>query len=115
MTLKNKVAERLKSCNKCREDDAHLTMHIWVTYHPSKVRLDEDRHYYVYLSDIYSLPREDHVKRVRAVIQNVEGKYLPLNPEVRRKRKISEADWRKYLGYNQSVELELSSRVWGDE
>lgn len=113
MTLKNKVLELLKSCNKCREDDAHLTMHIWVKYHPNKVRLDEDGHHYVYLSDIGGLPREDHVKRVRAIIQNVEGKYLPLNEEVRRKRKISEAEWRKYLGYVQHQDLSMSSRVWG--
>lgn len=111
MTLKNKVLERLKNCNKCREDDAHLTMHVWVKYHSGKIHMDGEKHY-VYLSDIGDLPREDHVKRVRAIIQNVDNQYLPSNPEVRRKRKIAESDWRKYLGYN-NANYAVSSRAWG--
>jgi hypothetical protein len=40
--------------------------------------------------------REDHVKRIRAKIQNEDGDFLPTDPEIRKKRKILEADWEEY-------------------
>lgn len=110
-SIKSQVMSCLNGCMKCREDDVHLTMHIWVKHYGSKVHNDEG-HPYVYLSDIGKLPREDRVKRIRAKIQNEEHQYLPGNPEVRRKRNIGESEWRQYLGYNQA-EHSRSAMVWG--
>lgn len=50
----------------------------------------------VELAKIVDLPREDHIKRIRAKIQNEEKKFLPTTEEVRRQRKISEEDWRAW-------------------
>lgn len=112
MTIKSQVLSCLSGCVRCRESDIHLTMHIWVKHYNSKVHSNEGRPY-VYLSDIGGLPREDHVKRIRAKIQNEEHQYLPQNPEVRRKRSISESEWRQYLGYNQA-ERSMSGMLWGE-
>jgi hypothetical protein len=43
--------------------------------------------------------REDHVKRIRAAL-NEKDKYLPTDPEVRKKRNINEERWRGFLGLN---------------
>lgn len=50
----------------------------------------------VQLKDIFDLPREDNIKRIRAKIQNEEHRYLPTTPEIRKQRQISELDWRAW-------------------
>lgn len=54
---------------------------------------------YVYLKDIELLPREDHIKRVRATFQNDKNQYLPDNDQVRKARGINEDRWKEFLGY----------------
>jgi len=55
----------------------------------------------VRLEYIKELPREDHVKRIRAKIQNEEGRLLPTRWEVAKQRKIEEQKWRAFMGYPQ--------------
>lgn len=50
--------------------------------------------------DLYELPKEDNVKRIRATIQNQKNQFLPTDEVIRKKRQIKEEEWRKYLGYN---------------
>jgi len=95
--LKNKILAILKQYPQARDSDQWLTLQIWCTYYPSRIKADENKKRYVYLRDVLDLPREDHIKRIRAIIQNEEGKYLPTTLEVARKRKISEEDWREYV------------------
>lgn len=40
---------------------------------------------------------QDNVKRVRAKIQNEEGKYLPTDPKVRKARRINEEKWNEWV------------------
>jgi len=56
----------------------------------------------IYLRDLYDLPREDNIKRLRAHIQNVQGLHLPTEWKIAKKRKIKEEIWKKYM-------LDLSS------
>lgn len=78
-----------------RNSDIALTVLIWLRYY--SVGDNEGR---IYLYQLFDLPREDNIKRVRAVFQNVEHKYLPTDPAVLIKRGIEEAYWFDALGYN---------------
>jgi len=95
--LKEKVLQGLIQCPEARDDDIKLTNWVWLNYYTDRISKNEQGEYVVRLIDLYKLPREDNVKRIRAHIQNVEHNYLPTSEEVRKKRKISEQEWRIYL------------------
>ena len=97
----------LRDFPKARDSDQWLTLKLWAVYYPHKMqeeKLDQMSsaipRKYVFLEDIMDLPREDNVKRLRAKIQNEEGKYLPTTLEVALQRRIEESVWRNYVNYN---------------
>ena len=94
MNLKQKVMYCLQKYPETRNSDIKLTNSIWYEFHNNKIKRIDDKNY-VALTDLYDLPREDNVKRVRAKIQNEEGKYLPTEEEVLKQRKILEKRWRE--------------------
>lgn len=81
---------------EARNSDIALTVLIWLRWYD----VDET----VQLERLFHLPREDNVKRVRAVFQNTEHKYLPTDPSILIKRGIEEAYWFDALGYNLTAE-----------
>ena len=97
--LKDKILYCLENYPRTREDDITLTLTLWWKFYNDHIK-EVDGEYYVKCVSLRDIPREDHIKRVRATIQNEENKYLPQNPEVRKQRKISADKWRKYLWYN---------------
>lgn len=98
--LKDMVETVLKDVEITRNSDITLTVEIWKRYYPSDVlTTSRGEATGIFIEALYRLPREDNVKRIRAKIQNEEKKYLPTDPEVRKKRKISEEAWYDYLGY----------------
>lgn len=97
--LKEKVEIILKNVLRSREDDQYLTLCIWVKYYSDLLFKDESGKYCVRLEDTMKLPKEDNVKRIRAKF-NEQGLYLPTNPNVIKKRKILDKQWKKDLGYN---------------
>lgn len=97
--LKKHVLAVLESTPKSRDSDQYLTLCIWNRYYGSRlIELDiqGEKVKVVPLKSIMDLPREDNVKRIRAKIQNEEGKFLPTSLEVAKQRKINEDVWRKY-------------------
>lgn len=98
MTLKKQVEEVLRDIPESRNSDITLTIEIWKRYYPE--RLDIHARYGVSmpLRNLYDLPREDNVKRIRAQFQSA-GKYFPTSLEVVKQRKINEDNWRIALGY----------------
>lgn len=96
----------LENYPETRNSDIKLTNKIWIEFYPEYVHTREGK-YCVDLVDLYELPKEDRVKRWRAKYQNEKGIYLPDDPEVRRKREITEEKWRKYLGYNPEMRAVL--------
>ena len=98
-TLKDKVMTILKEDEPSRDSDIRLTQMIWWTFHNAKIFKAPCGSNSVRLKDLFDLPREDNIKRVRAQIQNVEKKYLPTTIDIVRKRKINEDVWRAYLKY----------------
>ena len=99
--LKNKVRKMLSLYPETRNSDITLTIRIWNEYFPKRIILNtRDNRQYVALDDLFELPREDHIKRVRAKIQNEEGKYLPTEWKVAEKRGIEQDKWHKAMAFN---------------
>lgn len=91
--LHDQVIACLEDMPETRNSDITLTIAIWRRFYPQYV-VDGS----VQLSDLYTLPREDNIKRVRAKL-NADGKYYPSILEVALHRRIKEDDWRKFMGY----------------
>lgn len=85
---------------QARNSDIALTIIIWQRWY--NVGTNEDS--VVHLYRLFDLPREDNVKRVRAVFQNTEHKYLPTDVNVLIKRGIEQEYWEDALGYKLSPE-----------
>lgn len=98
-TLRAQVEHILDKHPKARDSDQWLTIKLWTVFYPSRIQ-DSDKGKFIYLRDVMELPREDNIKRVRAIIQNVENRFLPTNIEVVRKRKINEEVWKEYILLN---------------
>ena len=97
--LKAKVLAVLESNPETRNSDIALTIELWRRYYPNTILIGTSGVEGVRLKDLYDLPREDNVKRVRAQIQNVEHLYLPTSWEVAKQRKINEDRLREAMGY----------------
>jgi hypothetical protein len=100
ITLKDKILVCLQRDEESRNSDIRLTQTLWWTYHNSSIikqEVDGEAVYFVKLRDLFTLPREDAIKRVRAIIQNVDHKFLPTKEEVRKQRKINEERWLTYV------------------
>lgn len=89
----------LEADEQSRNSDIRLTQMVWYRYFPTMLFKDKDDKLCIQLAALHLLPREDNIKRIRAKIQNEDHKFLPTDQAVRVKRKISEEEWREYLGY----------------
>lgn len=99
--LKQKVKKMLALHPETRNSDITLTIKIWKEYFPKKiVTREKDGKDYVALTDMFELPREDNIKRLRAKIQNEEGLYLPTDLKVALRRGIEEDKWHKAMAFN---------------
>ena len=92
--LKSKVEYCLREFEETRENDAQLTLSIIITYLPGEVKFLDGVYYFSMES--LKVVREDHVKRIRAKL-NQEGKYLPKDPEVIRRRNKAREAWDELL------------------
>lgn len=97
--LKSKIEWCLKNIPETRNSDIDLTREIWRRFYPQKIKSLDGIREYVDLIDLFELPREDAIKRIRATIQNEEKKFPPTSWEVARQRKWNEAEWGNLLGY----------------
>lgn len=95
-TLKYKVIEILRDIPESRNCDQYLTIAIWERFYGDEIISINGKNH-IQLSSLLFLPREDNIKRHRAIIQNEKGMYLPTRLEVVKKRKMNEEDWREYL------------------
>lgn len=94
--LKEKVKHCLEIDKQSRNSDIRLTNKIYLEYYPEKIVKLTDGSVAVRLRDLYDLPREDDVKRIRALF-NSKGLYMPTDPEVLNKRRLNEIKWRNEL------------------
>lgn len=101
--LRTQIIAILRQYPQSRNSDQWLTLKLWCVYFPSRIKEDAQKKKFVYLRDVLDLPREDHVKRIRAIIQNEEKRFLPTTLEVARQRQISEMEWRAYIQKQESL------------
>lgn len=111
-----KLTEKVRACLEkhpdTRDDDVLLTYRIIETYRPDDVRqieVDGSPVVFIRARAVFAV-REDQVKRIRAKIQNELGEFLPTNPEVRRKRKISEEAWQRWATGGRAPEEPWTNR-----
>lgn len=97
-TLKYKVEKILQEIPETRNSDIALTIEIWKRFYPTFITPNRVGFDSVRIEDMYFLPREDNVKRIRAQFQNDKLLYLPTSLEVVKQRKINEEVWRKSMG-----------------
>lgn len=88
----------LRNLPETRNSDITLMLAVWRRYYPQRIKTGKTGEEGIWLKDLYDLPREDNVKRIRALL-NSEGKYYPTDWEVAKARGIKEDDWRGQLGY----------------
>ena len=104
MKLEAKIRAVLASDEQSRNSDIRLTQMIWWRYHQDLVTTFNGKAY-IRFDDLFELPREDNIKRIRAKIQNDLKEYLPTDPVIAKKRGWAEDEWRSYLGYKTSEEV----------
>lgn len=92
MSLKTQVLAGLQANDNNRNSDITLMLWIWENYYG----VTEDNFTF---SKLYELPTQENIKRYRARIQNEEGKYLPTNTAVQKKRQKLNSKWKIDLGY----------------
>jgi len=99
-TLKGKVWHVLEKYPSSRNSDTLLTNLIWGLFYEKYLIKLPDGKVAILLENLYELPTQDDIKRIRAHIQNKMHRFPPTNWEVAKKRKWLEEKWRKLLGFN---------------
>lgn len=111
-TLKRRVAHVLENYPETRNDDVDLTLKIWRLFYRGLLRTEkgenagrfapsDSEQLFVDLRVVGDLPREDHVKRIRAAFQNdpKNPQWLPTREDVAIARRMNVENWRRSLGY----------------
>lgn len=96
-TIKEEIEHCLQKYPETRNSDITLTIKVWEEFY-SEVLFDAPHNgkSSINVLDLFNLPREDNVKRVRAKFTEL-GKYLPTSWEVAKQRQIEEGRWREYV------------------
>lgn len=97
--LEQQIRHTLSIDEKSRNSDIRLTQMIWWHHYRNRMKMIDGK-VYVNVADLFELPREDNIKRIRAKIQNVNKEFLPTDPAIAKKRGWQEDEWRKFLGYS---------------
>lgn len=101
-TLNGQVEFILAWQPKTRNSDVALMIALWEKFFPQYIHDELLVGRMIIIKDLYELPREDNIKRIRAKFQNDKKnpKYLPTSLEVARHRKINEEVWREAMGHD---------------
>jgi len=95
--LKDQVEWTLENYEETRNSDITLMIQIWKCFYNSKIIGSG----MIRVSDLYELPREDNIKRIRAKIQNdpIKPRFLPTDLKIALQRGMNEEEWLKAMGY----------------
>lgn len=97
-TLVKQVQSILRDIPQARNSDITLMTELWRRYYPEYIFTESDIDC-IALVNLFNLPREDNIKRIRAKIQNEERRFLPTEPMVFVERAKLSREWKKFLGY----------------
>jgi len=99
MKLKDQILHCLEVYPETRNSDITLMIRIWQTFTNKVIYSKKTKEHYIKVKDLYDLPREDWVKRIRAKIQNENNLFLPTDPEVIKARKKNQKKWLRQLNF----------------
>lgn len=94
-TYKQRVEKVLEEVEKTRNDDGTLVAHYIYKYHRNLVTTDQNGEFAIPLRRFRDLPPLENIRRSRQIIQNVDGKFQPTDPEVIKARQTKEKNWRE--------------------
>ena len=94
-TLKKRVEHCLQEYPKTRDCDVTLTIQVWREFYRERIETNCVR-----FDQLFFLPSQDSIKRVRAKLQNNDMKYPPTTWEVAKKRQMNEDKWREAMVLN---------------
>lgn len=100
--LKNQVSHILSHFPEARNSDIRLTIELWKNYYPNYIIANTSYgvdNPLIAIKDLFELPREDNIKRIRAKIQNEDREFLPTDIKVFIERARASDEWRRFLGY----------------
>lgn len=97
--IKEQVGFCLEHYKGTRNCDIKLMIRVWLEFYPNQLELRSSG-YHINVEQLYSLPREDSIKRFRAYYQNEQKLYPPTTWEVAKRRGWIEREWNKALGYS---------------
>ena len=89
-TVRAGVITLFKADERCRNDDLWLIFKYWSDIQKVPVYIPFDK--------MKDMAKPETIRRIRALIQNVEGTFLPTDEAIRNKRRISSIKWREWLG-----------------
>lgn len=93
--LTEKVKFVLEKYEWARNNDTMLQMLVIAEYYPEKMQSSPLSSDVLVETSVLYLIREDHIKRIRALL-NQKGLYLPTDENVRKQRRISQERWENY-------------------
>ena len=96
-TLKGQVEMVLATHEQSRNSDIELTVELWKRFYPTKISRFLDAQEFVKLTDMFDLPHESEIGRIRRKFQNDEHKYFPTVEAVAVQRGILAEVWRKWM------------------
>lgn len=97
-TLERMVWSVLKHFPETRNSDITLTQQVWKSFYPQYL-LEQNGKTYINIENLFNVPREDNIKRIRAKIQNVDRQWLPTDVKIFIKRIEMSEEWKEFLGY----------------
>lgn len=97
-TLKAQVESCLGEYPSTLNSDTKLANAVIYKFYGSYLKKDEEGDLILKLKDRYFLPSDRSIARIRQAF-NANGKYLPTDPEIIRKRGEKEETWYHHLGY----------------
>jgi hypothetical protein len=106
-SLKKKVLDVLSRYPEARDNDVKLCNALWYEYYNNFLRRNEDGDLYIRLKDMYEVPLQDDIIRLRRVIQNDEKKFQA-SELIKQERFKAEIISRAELGYP-SAQLKYES------
>ena len=97
--LRKQILHTLEVDKSSRNSDIRLTQMIWYLFYREKLVPIGDS-LAIKIKDLFELPREDSIKRIRAKIQNEEHLFVPTDEKIALKRGFDNVqEWRSFLGY----------------
>lgn len=111
--MKRLVFDVLSKDEMSRNDDWRLVLLVLERMGEQMVRSGEVLVWHIDLNRTRGIQRFETVRRVRQEIQNVDGKWLPTDPNVLVRRKIREDAIREYYGeYSEVAQAYFSLKYW---